>query len=86
MFQEADAQLAFAQEALAQLAEFQEADAQLAFAHDALFQDAWFQEAFAVAAFDQLAESNATAPVPSGPTKLFSPVFGLGGVPPGWPE
>src|SRR3954452_741720 len=67
-FQEAEDQLAWFQEALAQLAWFQEAEA-----HEAWFQEAWFQlaefqEASAVAAFDQLAESKASAPVPSATT------------------
>jgi len=81
-FHEADAQLAFAQEAWAQLAEFHEADAQLAFAQEALFQLAWFQEALADAVLAQLAESNATPPALSGPTKSFSAALGFGGVPP----
>jgi len=78
----AAAQDAAAQEAWAQLAEFHEADAQLAFAQEALFQLAWFQEALADAVLAQLAESNATPPALSGPTKSFSAALGFGGVPP----
>ena len=78
----AAAQDAAAQEAWAQLAEFHEADAQLAFAQEALFQLAWFQEALADAVLAQLAESNATPPALSEPTKSFSAALGFGGVPP----